>query len=550
MHMGIAELLEELFTLHGHQVTREAPLEGRSGTVYTIPILAESEVGAIVLSGHLDGSPLLGSAVADFVATVRDVGADLGILVHTGPCDASAAHAAEGRVLLWDRSLVVKLLGEAQLARSLEEKPTSLPLDPPVASAETEFIVPTTVDEMLPAAFRDPEPVLPDVPEAPTLPDLSALSVSLEDFAQDVAATAAVAADGPRKPQPPRPEEDDLQPFPPIPAVALPELPAPPALDFSEADLLTPDHPLADAWTPAAQAPVAALAPAPPVPEPVRAPVAAAPIWAVPAAPARAPLLPRMSPAAAPASSVPSWARVAAEPAAAPAAPAPARPAPVPAPAPTFAPAPAPPPAPSASVLPPFPTASNPVLPVRVRLEDAKRRVKDKLFSVRSVEVLLQPVHLYAYECDVLREGSLEFDTADGQLQVHGSDKTTIDVDPDQVNPGAPTLLSADHPYPVEERVLRISEERARQFALQHVMKKHTKSVSIRIADHNNGLYYTEKRKVEPTPDQVRVRHLGVFLRPVWRLHGSNGVVDLDATDGREVMSEVRGGRTDAILVE
>ncbi|MCA1819212.1 MAG: hypothetical protein LC620_04040, partial [Halobacteriales archaeon] len=103
MHMKpLAALLEELFTLHGHQVTSEAPLEGRSGSVYTIPILAESDGRALVVSGHLDGSPFAPQAVAEFAETVADVGADLGILVHTGPCDPAAA-AAAGKVVLWDR---------------------------------------------------------------------------------------------------------------------------------------------------------------------------------------------------------------------------------------------------------------------------------------------------------------------------------------------------------------------------------------------------------------------------------------------------------------
>jgi hypothetical protein len=199
---------------------------------------------------------------------------------------------------------------------------------------------------------------------------------------------------------------------------------------------------------------------------------------------------------------------------------------------------------------PAFPNASRDVLPVRVSLDDAKRRVKDRLFSVRAAEVLLQPVHFFDYECDVLKDGSLACDTLDGRVQVHGSDKGTLDVDPDATNPLAPSLLTAGHGLPVEERVLRVTEDRARQLAHQHVTRKHTRNVSVRIPDHNNGLFYMENRKVAPTSDQIRLTHAGMYLRPVWRLHGANGIVDIDAVDGREVMSELRGNRTDAILLE
>ncbi|HEX2066922.1 MAG TPA: hypothetical protein VHI93_08935 [Candidatus Thermoplasmatota archaeon] len=204
------------------------------------------------------------------------------------------------------------------------------------------------------------------------------------------------------------------------------------------------------------------------------------------------------------------------------------------------------PPAPAA----PRPVASRPLLPVRVTEQDARRKVKDKLFGIGRVELLLQPVHLFDYECDQLREGSLAYDTLDGRIQVNASDKGVLDVDPDVANPDAPTLLAAGHGLPVTERVVRIPEERALELARQHVVRKHVRSVEVRVPDHHNSLLYTERRKVEPTPDQVRLRPLGIHFRPVWRMMGRNGQIDLDALDGRELFSEVRGGRTDAMVVD
>jgi len=517
----LAALLEELFALHGHQVTPEASLEGRSGTVYTVPILAELEGRAVVVGGQLDGSPVTSQDVAEFERTVADVGADAGVLVHTGPVEAAPP---AGPVVLWSRATVVRLLGEAQVAQSLAEPAAPLPLEA------------TSVG---PAASA-----------LPALPDLLGMSVAepadavaqptLEGFLE----LPPLGVDGPKPRSPPPAEDDDFHPFPPIAAQELPDLPAPEPLP--ESDLLPPVHPLADAL-PAVVA-VRTLPRVAPVATPAAAPAVAVPSAAPPlpgrpaafsslvtSASAFAPALPSMvapkgapHPVASSAAALPSPLPPAFQ------SPPPAVPAPLP-----------------VQALPsPFPSASLPVLPVRVRVEDAKRRVREKLFSIRHVEVLLQPVHLYTYECDVLREGSLAADTMDGLVQVHGGDRTTLDLDPDQANPRAAGLLAPGHPYAVEERVLRVPEERARQLAVAHVTAKHTRAVSVRVPDHNNGLYYTEKRKVAPTSEQVRLLPLGVHLRPVWRLHGANGVVDVDAVDGREVMSEVRGGRTDALLLE
>jgi DNA-dependent RNA polymerase auxiliary subunit epsilon len=200
--------------------------------------------------------------------------------------------------------------------------------------------------------------------------------------------------------------------------------------------------------------------------------------------------------------------------------------------------------------LPTRPTASRPLLPVRISEQDARRKVKDKLFGIERIELVLQPVHLFDYECDQLKEGSLAYDTLDGRLQVNASDKSALDLDPDIANPDHPTLLAANHGYTVTERVVRIPEERALDLARQHITKKHVRSVEVKIPDHHNALLYTERRKVEPTPDQIRVKPLGIHFRPVWRMMGRNGQIDLDALDGREVFSEVRGGRTDAMVID
>lgn len=399
----VVRLLEHLLGRHGHAVTVEADLEGRSGAVYTVPLLAERDL-AVLVTGHLESSPLTAERVASFAETVIDTGASLGVLIHLGPLEAGAAAAGQGRVALWSRDQLVRLLGETELSEALGEELPELPFEP--TRAVRGPVVAEAVSDLLPPAFSQPEPQF----------DLTGL---------DLEAVVAEAASAP-----------------------------------------PPQH----------------LRP-PPVPAPV------------------------------------------------------------------YVPPPTPPP-PPAPLPPPRPTASRPLLPVRVTEQDARRKVKDKLFGIDRVELLLQPVHLFDYECDQLKEGSLAYDTLDGRVQVNASDKTLLDVDPDVANPDAPTFLAANHGYTVSERVVRIPEDRALELARQHVTRKHVRSVEVRVPDHNNALLYTERRKVEPTPDQIRLRPLGIHFRPVWRMMGRNGQIDLDALDGREVFSEVRGGRTDAMVVD
>jgi hypothetical protein len=189
-------------------------------------------------------------------------------------------------------------------------------------------------------------------------------------------------------------------------------------------------------------------------------------------------------------------------------------------------------------------------MPVRLLVAEAQAKVADRLFGVERAELVLQPVHLFDYEVDLLKEGKLAYDTVEGQFQVNASDKAARDVDPDLANPNAPTRLAADHRYPVTERVVRVTPERAAELALAFVAQKHTRTVEQRVHDSRNSLYYSERKKVQPTRDQMRLTPLGVVLRPVWRLWGSNGHVDVDAVDGTIGWAETVRGRTDAMLLD
>lgn len=195
-------------------------------------------------------------------------------------------------------------------------------------------------------------------------------------------------------------------------------------------------------------------------------------------------------------------------------------------------------------------TLGRPLMPVRLLVPEAQARVAERLFGVERVELILQPVHLFDYEVDQLKEGSLAYDTLEGQFQINASDKAARDTDPDLTNPNAPTRLAASHGHAITERVVRVTPERAQELAWQFIAKKHTRVVEQRVHDSRNSLYYSERKKVEPTRDQVRITPLGVVLRPVWRLWGGNGHVDVDAVDGTIGWAETVRGHSDAMVLD
>ena len=175
-----------------------------------------------------------------------------------------------------------------------------------------------------------------------------------------------------------------------------------------------------------------------------------------------------------------------------------------------------------------------PVLPVRVTAMQAMARAQERLFRAAAVEMVLQPVHLLDYECDLLAEGSLRYDTVRGRIQVHGTDKSTVEVDAEAVDPGGFTKMVPDD-VPHSERTLRTSEERAKERARTFLVAAHTRVVNVQVDDTSGSFAYTEKKKVAPRPDHVRLHHLGVFHRVLWRVRGPNGHIDIDGLTGDEV---------------
>lgn len=227
-----------------------------------------------------------------------------------------------------------------------------------------------------------------------------------------------------------------------------------------------------------------------------------------------------------------------------------AAPTPAPAEAPVFELPPAFRPTPGEGAALPVPEGSNGLLPACVTLDDAKRSVADRLFGIEEWELILQPVHLFDYAVDLLREGSLTMDTQRGRLQVNGTDRKVAAVDPATTDPSLPPKVFATPGLTVMDKVLRVSPERAEQVARAWATELHGKTVHVPLSGADDSFDLTERRTVGPTSGQVHLHPLGVWHRPFWRLWGLNGHVDLDAVDGAVLDQELKTPDPDVLVVD
>jgi len=448
-------LMEATFRTHGYEVCLDAALEGRSGTVYKVPLLAEKDGQAILVDARLAEEIVDASAVDDVQEVVRDTGADLGVVCHIEEASPDAHAGNGGSVVLWGRDVLSRLVGEAALAEATGIAPGALPLED---ADGPEPLLAESIDDLLPDAFRSDDltgrlrnaveaglaaqedtaaagaPCVLEGQEAPTT------------FARDVEDLLAGAASGEGTPLP---QEE--------PVLSLPV-----AREPSEADPPGPTVPDGPAPTE-----TAASAPAP-------------------------------------------------EPAAAPG----------------------------------LPAFEHPLLPVLVPLEDALRRTKDRLFRHARTELILHPVYLIDYECDLLTEGSLRYETERGRIQVDGTRPDVGAVDPLYIDPDVPSRLDGLDGLGFAERRLRIEEASAQRLAMEWIATQHTRLVEVQVQDEDQSFAYTEKRKVQPRPEHIRLELKGVYHRPVWRVVGVNGFIDLDAMAGHQVDENLRNPNPDVLMMD
>ncbi|MGB0651935.1 MAG: hypothetical protein ACPGQL_01940 [Thermoplasmatota archaeon] len=203
MHAALRGLLAELFRLHGYDVRQEAALQGSSGALYTVPVLARDGERAILVEAGEPSLPVPDELAADLDGIREDVGAAATVLLHWGP----APHAPPG-VVLWDAKLAESLMGATMLATATAATLQPLPVTPrspeaaPLAQARSavdaeaparfdlkrfEALDLADVPAPVPAAAATPAPaVVPREPAAPNVPTF-AVKIHPDEAKQNVA---------------------------------------------------------------------------------------------------------------------------------------------------------------------------------------------------------------------------------------------------------------------------------------------------------------------------------------------------------------------------
>jgi hypothetical protein len=438
----------------------------------------------VLLDGDLENATVDDGSVLRLYLAATDVGAKA-LFVHSGTVPASAREYCGDRVTLWSKDEIVAALGLTAWNSALGLALPTLPLPVPAPlSAPPVAPLPT------PTTVAPAEPVVPPAAPAPLVPIPDAGPV-LATPAAEAPADAFIDLD-----EAPTAPVMDLETG---EAVAVTTLPKTEADEMATAEPLpSPAPPLATEPAPTSLRevlPEAFLDPMP-LPEPAQAPAAS------------------RAEAAPPLFELPEAFRPAAE---------------------------------GKTPL-PVPEGSNGLLPARVTLDDARRAVSDRLFGIEEWELILQPVHLFDYAIDLLRDGSLNMDTQRGRIQVNGTDRKATATDPAACDPPARVFATAD--LVVMDKVLRVSPERAEQVARQWATELHGKTVHVPMSGADDGFDLTERRTIGPTSGQVTLKPLGVWHRPFWRLWGSNGHVDLDAVEGHVLDEELKAGDAGILVVE
>lgn len=483
----VANQLADLFARHGLAAEADATVTGRTRTSYRLPVVLRT-TPPVLIDGDLENDTVDDGTVLRLYLAATDIGAKA-LFVHSGTVPASAREYCGDRVTLWSKDEVAAALGLTAWNAALGLPLPRIPYGGLPALAATP-VAPTPAVAPPPAPEPAPGPIAaaPTPPMASLIPSVAELSAMLD----------------------------------PVEATPSKEVPAERFIDLDDAapsptmDLETGDE-VQVTTLPTTEADELATAVRLPVPEPELA--------TEPAPTTLKEVLPDAFQASI-------------RPKAAPAEPE----------APVFELPPAFRPAAGEGTPLPVPEGSNGLLPARITIDEARRAVADRLFGIEEWELILQPVHLFDYAIDLLRDGSLNMDTERGRIQVNGTDRRVTATDPAAMAP--PARVHATPELIVMDKVLRVSPERAEQVARTWATELHGKTVHMPMAGADDGFDLTERRTIAPTSGQVTLKPLGVWHRPFWRLWGSNGHVDLDAVEGQVLDEEIKTADPDFLVVE
>lgn len=536
MHMRrIAPLLADLFVRHG--LTVDSSEDGALLTVH-------GANGPFLVSGDLTGTPVDNATLAPLAAACTDANS-AGLFIHDGPVTTAALRVAGSRIHLWSADAVAHLLGLTELAHALDQPLPRLPIPAPVPTPVVQPVVkptPQVVAEPDPAeeivelqddVQDEVEPVATTADDADVDEDLSLddlLAEGDETLAETLAVPSAFGVDHGDEPEPllidlplsALADVEELTEDPPVSEPFIELADDTPVLHLEEADGSIAEVEPADAKS--TEAPdVIHLDD---LPKPVAAPavdVLQQEEFEVPAVEDLMPAAFRDAAATAAEEAEDNGAEPLALPAAFQA---------------------------NERETVRAPDGSQGLLPPRITLDEAKALVADRLFSIEEAELILQPVHLFDYQVDLLKPGKLTAAPVTGRLQVNGTDRRVTATDPSKCDSRLPHRVFHDDELTVMDKVLRVSPDRAHQLATAWATAQHAKTVQVTTDRSDDSYALTEAKDVAPTSTQVHLTSLGLWHRPFWRLWGDNGHADIDAVEGHVLEEEIKTPNPDFMLLE
>ncbi len=208
--------------------------------------------------------------------------------------------------------------------------------------------------------------------------------------------------------------------------------------------------------------------------------------------------------------------------------------------------APTPPAAPRPDV--PEPSFGPSAIQPRIPIHEARAMVKDRITRIDTETLVLRPVHLVDYECDLMVDGTLKQDTVQGRIQVYADKKGSSRVDDEGID--VATIGTLAWNGPVEDHAFRRDAERALQDAKALVMETHTRMVDMEVDDEASDFSMMERKKVAPNGDLIRLEHKAATYRPAWRFESANGHVVIDALTGETLDESLRTRSGDTIIVD
>ena len=96
--------------------------------------------------------------------------------------------------------------------------------------------------------------------------------------------------------------------------------------------------------------------------------------------------------------------------------------------------------------------------------------------------------------------------------------------------------LVTEPPEPAERLEPAIDPERGRRLAEETLRRRHT--VSVDHTEQHGGTIVIERRRVPPTPADLRIGPAAIVFVPYWYIEGTDGRIVLDAVTGRRAESD------------